>query len=71
MLVSYRQRFYIYRFEKTIFSIDNCGFLLPGVHNGVAAKLKKKYGIDYLELNTCAAHTFALVGSYAGKELIG
>jgi hypothetical protein len=42
-----------------------------GVHNGVAAKLGKKYGIDYLELNTCAAHSFALVGSHAGKELIG
>ncbi|CAF1648070.1 unnamed protein product [Adineta ricciae] len=45
-------------------------FLLSGIHNGVAAKLKKKYGIDYLELNTCAAHSFALVGSHAGKELI-
>ncbi len=57
--------------RKLFFSIDNCSFLLSGVHNGVAAKLKKKYGIDYLELNTCAAHSFALVGSYAGKELIG
>ncbi|CAF1608473.1 unnamed protein product, partial [Didymodactylos carnosus] len=38
-----------------------------GVHEGVAAQLRKKYKINYLELNTCAAHSFALVGSHAGQ----
>ncbi len=71
MLASYRQCFYIYRFEKIIFYINDRVFLLAGIHNGVAAKLKQKYGIDYLELNSYAAHSFALVGSHAGKEKIG
>ena len=40
-----------------------------GVHDGVAAKLKKHYGMACLELNTCVAHTYALVGKHAGQYL--
>ncbi|CAF1015489.1 unnamed protein product [Rotaria sordida] len=57
--------------KKTCWLATDNASTFTGIHNGVAAKLKKKYGIDYLELNTCAAHSFALVGSHAGKELVG
>ncbi|CAM4973028.1 unnamed protein product [Rotaria socialis] len=39
-----------------------------GVNNGVVAKLREEYDIDFVELNTCAAHSFALVGSHAGID---
>lgn len=56
---------------KTSFYLNFSFSLLIGINNRVAAKLRRIYGIDYLELNTCAAHTYALVGSQAGKELVG
>ncbi|CAF0982909.1 unnamed protein product [Rotaria sp. Silwood1] len=37
-----------------------------GVNNGVVAKLKRDYDLDFVELNTCIAHSFALVGKQAG-----
>jgi hypothetical protein len=40
--------------------------IILGVNNGVVAKLKRDLGLDFIELNTCAAHSFALVGSQAG-----
>jgi hypothetical protein len=45
--------------------------LYIGVHEGVAAKLRKNHGIPYLELNTCVAHSYALVGKQAGQYLNG
>jgi hypothetical protein len=46
------------------------------VNNGVVAKLKRDLDLDFIELNTCAAHSFALVGSQAafvksGMYIIG
>ncbi|CAF5012421.1 unnamed protein product, partial [Rotaria sp. Silwood1] len=40
-----------------------------GSHHGVAAKLKKYYDMPCLELNTCVAHSYALVGKQAGQYL--
>jgi hypothetical protein len=37
-----------------------------GVNNGVVAKLKRDLDLDFIELNPCTAHSFALVGSQAG-----
>ena len=36
-----------------------------GVHEGVVAKLKQRYSIEYIESSPCMAHSFALVGSQA------
>ena len=36
-----------------------------GVHEGVVAKLKQRYSIEYIESSPCVAHSFALVGSQA------
>ncbi|CAF4592265.1 unnamed protein product [Rotaria sp. Silwood2] len=44
-------------------------FLLSGVHDGVAAKLKKYHHMPCLELNTCVAHSYALVGKQSGQYL--
>jgi len=45
--------------------------LYIGVHEGVAAKLRKNHDIPCLELNTCSAHSYALVGKQAGQYLDG
>jgi len=46
-------------------------FSLLGVHDGVAAKLRRDHDMPCLELNTCAAHSYALVGKHAGQCLDG
>ncbi|CAF3501980.1 unnamed protein product [Rotaria sp. Silwood1] len=45
-------------------STDNAS-TFTGANEGVIAKLRNQLSIDYLELNTCVAHSFALVGSQA------
>ncbi|CAM4903492.1 unnamed protein product [Rotaria socialis] len=40
-----------------------------GIHDGVAAKLKKQYDMPCLELSTCVAHSYALVGKQSGQYL--
>jgi len=40
-----------------------------GINEGVLAKLRKRLAIDYLDLNTCVAHSFALVGAQAAYVL--
>ncbi|CAF1599951.1 unnamed protein product [Rotaria magnacalcarata] len=42
-----------------------------GIHNGVAAKLRKHHDMPCLELNTCVAHSYALVGKQAGQYIDG
>jgi hypothetical protein len=37
--------------------------IILGIHEGVIARLRDYLDSDYLELNTCVAHSFALVGS--------
>lgn len=37
-----------------------------GINNGVVAKLKREFRLAFVELNTCVAHSFALVGYQAG-----
>ena len=54
---------------QSYFSLTHFDFI--GIHDGVAAKLRKKYGISYLELNTCVAHSYALVGKHAGQYIDG
>ncbi|CAF4824360.1 unnamed protein product, partial [Rotaria magnacalcarata] len=39
------------------------------IHNGVAAKLRKHHDMPCLELNTCVAHSYALVGKQAGQYI--
>lgn len=46
-------------------------FVFAGIHDGVAAKLRKNHGMPCLELSTCVAHTYALVGKHAGQYLDG
>ncbi|CAF3165477.1 unnamed protein product [Rotaria sp. Silwood2] len=36
-----------------------------GIHEGVIAKLKQLFSIEYIESSPCMAHSFALVGSQA------
>ncbi len=36
-----------------------------GIHEGVVAKVKQRYSIEYIESSPCMAHSFALVGSQA------
>ncbi len=40
-----------------------------GIHDGVAAKLRKNHDMPCLELNTCAAPSYALVGKQSGQYL--
>ncbi|CAM2726503.1 unnamed protein product [Rotaria socialis] len=40
-----------------------------GIHEGVVEKLKKNHNMACIELNTCAAHPYALVGKRAGQYL--
>ncbi|CAF2551925.1 unnamed protein product [Rotaria sp. Silwood2] len=47
------------------FAADNAA-TFTGVNNGVVAILKRDYDLDFVELNTCVAHSFALVGNQAG-----
>ncbi|CAF0838331.1 unnamed protein product [Rotaria sordida] len=47
-----------------LFELSNISVV--GINNGVIAKLKRDFGIEFVELNTCVAHTFALVGNQAG-----
>lgn len=49
------------QFYYTIF--ENIVKIFLGKHEGVIAKLRKYLSTDCLELNTCVAHSFALVGS--------
>ncbi|CAF2095919.1 unnamed protein product [Rotaria magnacalcarata] len=42
-----------------------------GIHNGVAAKLRKHHDMPCLELNTCVTHSYALVGKQAGQYIDG
>ncbi|CAF1376387.1 unnamed protein product [Adineta ricciae] len=52
--------------EKTCwFATDNAA-TFTGINNGVVTKLKQDLDLDFVELNTCVAHSFALVGSQAG-----
>ena len=44
---------------------------MSGIHDGVAAKLRKNHGMPCLELNTCVAHRYALVGKHEGQYLDG
>ncbi|CAF3984796.1 unnamed protein product, partial [Adineta steineri] len=39
-----------------------------GIHEGVIAKLRRYLCIDWLEINGCVAHSFALVGKQASYE---
>ncbi|CAF2059013.1 unnamed protein product [Rotaria magnacalcarata] len=39
------------------------------IHDGVAAKSKKQYDMPCLELSTCVAHSYALVGKQSGQYL--
>lgn len=39
--------------------------LILGMNQGVIAKLHNELAIDYLELSTCVAHSFVLVGVQA------
>ncbi|CAM4919042.1 unnamed protein product [Rotaria socialis] len=48
-------------------STDNASTFI-GVNEGVIAKLRNHLGTDCLESNTCAAHSFALVGSQASYK---
>ncbi|CAF2091660.1 unnamed protein product [Rotaria magnacalcarata] len=48
-------------------STDNAS-TFTGINHGVIAKLRNELGIDYLELNTCVAHSFALAGSQASYK---
>ncbi|CAF4473165.1 unnamed protein product [Rotaria socialis] len=47
------------------FATDNAA-TFTGINNGVIAKLKRDFGLDFVELNACTAHSFALVGNQAG-----
>ncbi|CAF3716675.1 unnamed protein product [Rotaria socialis] len=40
-----------------------------GIHEGLVEKLKKNHNMACIELNTCAAHPYALVGKRAGQYL--
>jgi len=40
-----------------------------GIHDGVAAKLRKNHDMPCLELNTCTAHSYALVGKQSEQYL--
>ncbi|CAF4004026.1 unnamed protein product [Rotaria sp. Silwood2] len=46
------------------FASDNAS-TFTGIHEGVVAKLRRRFRIDWLESNTCAAHSFNLVGNGA------
>lgn len=43
--------------------------MILGVNEGVVAKLRRLLKIDHLELNTCAAHSFCLVGNQASYSV--
>ncbi|CAF4981731.1 unnamed protein product, partial [Rotaria sp. Silwood1] len=46
------------------FACDNAS-TFTGINEGVVAKLRRHFQIDWLETNTCAAHSFCLVGNRA------
>ncbi|CAF1341874.1 unnamed protein product, partial [Rotaria sordida] len=46
------------------FACDNVS-TFTGINEGVVAKLRRHFQIDWLETNTCAAHSFCLVGNRA------
>ena len=47
-----------------------CQYLVfVGIHDGVAAKLRRNHGIPCLELSPCVAHSYALVGKQSGQYL--
>ncbi|CAF4770529.1 unnamed protein product [Rotaria socialis] len=50
--------------KRSWFATDNTA-TFTGINNGVIARLKRDFGLDFVELNACAAHSFALVGNQA------
>ena len=42
--------------------------ILPSVREGVLAKIRRDFACNWLELNSCVAHSFSLVGNYASYK---